>query len=39
MTNFQEMIFRKSNLLTLFQTEEDMIIATYINEPYLEEPL
>ena len=33
-SDFQEAIVGKSNLLTVFQTEEDMIIATYINRPY-----
>ena len=38
-TDFQKAIVGKSNILTIFQTEEDMILATYITQPYLEEPL
>ena len=38
MANFQEAINGKSNVLTIFQTEEDMILATYINPPYSEQP-
>ena len=34
MNDFQEAIVGKPNILTIFQTEEDMIIATYLNQPY-----
>jgi hypothetical protein len=37
-TDFQEALVGKSNILTIFQTEEDFIVATYLNQPYLEEP-
>ena len=33
-THFREAVEGKPNILTIFQTEEDFIIATYLNQPY-----
>jgi hypothetical protein len=33
-THFREAVEGKPNILTIFQTEEDFIVATYLNQPY-----
>jgi hypothetical protein len=38
-THLYKAVEGKPNILTIFQTEEDFIVATYLNQPYLEEPL
>jgi hypothetical protein len=35
---FDPAILKKSNLITIIQTEDDQIIATYLNRPYIQDP-
>ena len=35
---FDPAILKKSNLITIIQTEDDQIIATYLNRPYIQAP-
>ena len=34
-SNFENVVEGKPNILIIFQTEEDFIVATYLNQPFL----